>query len=453
MRRYGSSTGRRVTRGLIRAVGLIVLAALAASGCAPGSVDMPGGATPTATRPASISVSRSTPGVEAAASPTATPRPASLTVWWPAPLAVEAESGAGEALARQVAAYEAAQGITVNIRTKKPDGAGGIHETLFGASQVAVGAMPDLVLVQYGELTRLVDDRLAQPFTSSLLPVADIMNAAQSLGIVQGTLYGIPFALEVQHAAYRAAALPSPPEAPDELLDSGQRYVFPGRAVRNVSPTFLAMYVAEGGRLTAEDGTPSLDRAPLLRALQFFEQGVENGQFDASMLEYADALQYWSQFMSGRADIVQVDSSTYLAQRAGGMPSSGPSAVGASRAPMPGDSPPVMVEGWIFAITATEPGRRQQALDFVAWLMDSANQGALTEALGVLPSRRAALETWDDIEYAAFVGDLLAGRAAPPVEVVNIGIAAALNTAFEAVLTGRATAENAAQAALASVAG
>lgn len=445
------SAGQRVMAGMVGAAALALLAALATAGCAASAPETDIRAGPTATH--SIAAARATTGVAAAASPTPTVRPASLTVWWPAPLAVESESGAGEALARQVAAYESAQGITVNIRTKKPDGPGGIHETLYGASQVAVGAMPDLVLVQYGELTRLVLDRLAQPFTASLLPVADIMNAAQSLGIVQGTLYGVPFALEVQHAAYRVAALPNPPRTPDELLESGQRYVFPGRAVRNISQTFLAMYVAEGGRLFTEDGIPSLDREPLLHALQFFEKGVENGQFDSSALEYADALQYWSQFMSGRVDMVQVDSSTYLAQRAGGMPSSGPSAVGASRAPMPGDTPPVMIEGWIFAITATEPGRRQQALDFVAWLMDSANQGALTEALGVLPSRKAALETWDDVEYASFIGDLLAGRAAPPVETIDPGIAAAMSTAFEAVMTGRATAENAAQAALASVAG
>ncbi|MCC7207669.1 MAG: extracellular solute-binding protein [Anaerolineae bacterium] len=443
----GAAKGRTRVAGLLA---LVALLAWAIAGCATDQAT-PGRIPPTVT-PALLSA-RMTPAIVAAASPTPTPRPASLTVWWPAPLAIEAESGAGGILARQIAAYEAAQGITVNVRTKKPDGPGGIHETLFGASQVAVGAMPDLALVPYGEMTLLVQDRLAQPFTASLLPVTDIMNAAQALGIVQGTLYGVPFALEVQHAAYRAAALPNPPHTSEELLESGQRYVFPGKAVRGVSPTFLAMYVAEGGRLSDEDGAPILDGAPLLRALQFIEQGVEGGQFDASALDYADALQYWSQFMGGRADMVQVDSTTYLAQRAGGMPSSGPSAVGASPVPMPGDAPPVMVEGWVFAITATEPGRRDQALDFVAWLMDSANQGALTEALGVLPSRRAALQTWDDADYAAFVGELLAGRAVPPVEIVDPDIAAAMTTAFEAVLTGRATAENAAQAALAGVGG
>lgn len=403
--------------------------------------------------PATMTASPS-PASSPTTAPTSTPSRGSgeLTIWWPAPLAVDQDSTAGEMLARQRMEYESLRGVRITIRTKRADGPGGMFETLLSASRVAPAAVPDLVLVQHGELLRLVNNRLARPVNLISLPFDDLFEAGLVLGQAQGEQYGIPYALEIQHAVYRSAALSTPPRTLETLLRSGERYLFPARATRGVNPTFLAMYVAAGGRVADEDGSPVIDREPLVRVLSYFERAVASGTAGAALLEYATTMQYWSQFMTGQVNIVQIDSTTYLAQRAGGMPSTGPSAVAAAPLPMIGAAAPTIIDGWVWAVTATELGRQEQALDLLRWLMEASHQGTFLEALGILPSRRASLALWSDHEYVPFVEELLSRPPAPLPDILDLELGNALQDALEAVLTGRESAESAADDAVAQLA-
>ncbi len=387
--------------------------------------------------------------------PTPTPMPGqspdAVVIWWPAPLYPEDNAEALAVLREQTQDYEATQGWAIVIRVKRAEGPGGIFETLQAGSLVAPAAMPDLTLVQHGELAKMVAAKLIQPVDMRALAVDDLFSASTMLGQLQKVQYGIPYVLETQHIAYRSATIPAPPLTLDDLLALRQPYLFPARAVKGVNATFLAQYTAAGGRVADATGAATLDRAPLLEVLDYYEKSVQAEIVTPSLLDYSSASQYWSQFMIGKTALVQVDSTTFLSQRAGGMPSAGPSAVDVSPLPLPAENLLTMIDGWVWVITATDSDRKARALDVVAWFMNVNHQGALAQKLGVLPSRRSALKTWTDDSYVPFIEPLLERNVAPLPDSVNPAIATALQDAFENVLYHRKSSENAADEAMAKI--
>jgi ABC-type glycerol-3-phosphate transport system substrate-binding protein len=337
------------------------------------------------------------------------------------------------------------------IRVKRAEGPGGIFETLQAGSLVAPAAMPDLALVQHGELAKMAAAKLIQAVDMRALAVDDLFSASTMLGQMQNAQYGVPYVLETQHIAYRSAGIPAPPLTLDDLLALRLPYLFPARAVKGLNATFLAQYTAAGGRVTDATGVATLDRAPLLEVLRYYEKSIQAETVTPSLLDYSSATQYWSQFMMGKAALVQVDSTTFLAQRAGGMPNTGPSAVGVSPLPLPAENLLTMIDGWVWVITTTDVDRRARALEVIAWFMNPDRQGALARSLGVLPSRRAALRTWAGDSYVSFVEPLLERNPAPLPDSVNAAIATALQDAFENVLYHRKSSEVAADEALAKI--
>ncbi len=117
------------------------------------------------------------------------------------------------------------------------------------------------------------------------------------------------------------------------------------------------------------------------------------------------------------------------------------------------DRPTVPVgRGWVLALVTREPRRQAAALRLLQWLVSPENNGALTQAVRVLPGRSAALSTWDQADpYTGFIREQLAdAQAPPPTSVLNI-VGPPLRKAIEDVLAGRATPTDAAQTAVTSL--
>jgi len=105
----------------------------------------------------------------------------------------------------------------------------------------------------------------------------------------------------------------------------------------------------------------------------------------------------------------------------------------------------------MWALSTPDPDRQAAALEFLGWIMRAEYQAALSQALGRLPSQRAALRLWDDAVYVPLADRLL--NAAAPIlpEDVNSSVASALQEALEAVLRREQTPEDAAAAAALAV--
>lgn len=345
-------------------------------------------------------------------------------------------------LRAQIEDFQNAHGLLVQWRAKRLNGAGGIMSTLRTASAVAPGALPDLVLLRREQLLIAVDTGLIYP-PDDLLAVTTtggIYNQALALGQVNGTLYGIPYTVTIQHSVYRESLFNTPPTSFAAVLDAAQPFAFPAAPTEGVSQTVLLQYLAAGGRLAAEDGSPLLDEEPLAAVLAFYEAAVADELLAEEALAYQSTLDYWADFLSGELGLAVIDSNTYLGSL-GQVPNVSVAPIWTSE-----DSTPLTtLDGWLWAITTTDPDRQAQAAVFLDWIMQADRQASLAQNLGRLSSR-----PWDDDVYSQLVRELLDSEQLIVADEINAALASTLQNALLAVLNGEASASEAAAAAVAA---
>src|SRR5260221_4567051 len=368
--------------------------------------------------------------------PTQTP----VLIWWPAELYPTQKSPAASVIAGELNGYQKATGTTVTIRVKRNDGVGSIYEALSSGSVAAPSVMHDLALKRSDDLIKAVGGKLIEPLDLKALSMDDLYPSGFALGQVNGIQYGLPFALEVEHTVYRTAAFTSPPRSTTDLINTGQPLLFAAATAKGVNRTFLQQYLAARGTQADSNGAPTLDAAALREVLRYYEQAVSDRIVGPTLLVYTDAAQYWPDFLAGKINVVVIDSTTYLAQQ--------PALANVGIEPVlmttqVSASPISSVDGWLWVVTTPNPNRQARALSVLGWFMAPDHQGAFTQAFGVLPSRRTAFTAWTDTKYAAFAGTLLGAKAAPPPDLIDSVVAAALQKAFEDVLSGRKTSDEA----------
>jgi ABC-type glycerol-3-phosphate transport system substrate-binding protein len=387
-----------------------------------------------------------TPTLAPTGDPTARP-PATLRVWFPEPLAPADDETAAEALAEQFSAFQSANpDVQIDFRLKSTADVGGIMATLRSASAVAPSALPDLTLLRHSDLVAAAQEGLIEPLEANGLGAAlgDLHPIVARIGDVDGTLYGIPYNLEIQHLAYtsQAAALDSWDFA--AILDARADFLFPAGRTSTLSETFLAQYRAASGTLDSDD--LALDAAALRRVLRFYESAVNDSLIDPIVLEYVSPDDYAAELAAGSVRAGVVTSSTYLRMRANG--------ADLRYAPIPteaGDGATV-VDSWLLVVTTANAERQTLTLRLVDWLLDPDRQGAYNAAIHMLPSQRRSLRGWQDPAYVAFV-DALLNRATLPLDDGESAVAArVLQSAFASVIAGRRSAQEAAQDVMAQLA-
>jgi multiple sugar transport system substrate-binding protein len=88
-------------------------------------------------------------------------------------------------------------------------------------------------------------------------------------------------------------------------------------------------------------------------------------------------------------------------------------------------------------------------MEFMAQLMSPEALGTWNLAAGYLPTRQAAMDTWDEEDsYTRFASQLLETAHPRPRMANYTQVAAALQKAIEDVITGAATPEEAAAQAI-----
>ncbi len=436
-----------------RRIALTLLAGLSLAACA-GRSAAPG--MPTLAPTPGVQASHEQPvALAQIVTPTPTPTPASpsvaprpdIVVWWPVELLRGPAPAVDEGLSARFDAFQEDHSLTLLVRTKRSEGAGGIMSTLRTASRVAPDALPDLALMTRANMRLAVEDGLLYPL-ESLLPATltgSLYRQARALGEVDDALYGVAYTLETQHVAYRQATFQEPPTTFEAVLQAGQPFAFPAGDERGVGDTLLIQYVAAGGRVASEDGSPLLEEAPLLAVLTFYQQAVEAGLLGPDVLDYRSAADYWDLFLSGALGLAQVDSTTYLAA-SGQVPN-----VAAAPVPTQGGQPLTTLRGWLWVLTTPDPDRQARAVEFLTWMMEEENHAAFARLLGRLPAQPAALRAWQRGAYGRLTGQLLEGQALILAGEVNPTVAASLQAALLAVLNGQQTAQQAAAEAVAAV--
>lgn len=364
--------------------------------------------------------------------------PTRMMVWWPENLAPITNEEASAVLAGHLADYERSQdSVNVEIRLKQAQDVGGIMETLRTASAVAPGALPDLTLIRREDLLAAVQAGLIQSLEGrvSSAIIGNLHSTTLALGQVDDQLYGLPYALEVEHLAYHSLTN-SGSWRFESLLSREAPFVFPANRVNGVNDVFLVQYLDAGGTF-AEDGTINADA--LRDTLAFYEEAIAAGIVDPAVLDYSAPANYRRDLASGAISAAVVTSSVYLEMLAEGQ------TLDYGLIPTASGEPATVLNGWMWVVTTPDADRQALAVTFLDWMLDAERQGEYNEAVHLLPSQYTALRRLVNPAYARFVERLL-DNATLPLDENHAGPRArALQNALTAVLLGARTADEATQ--------
>ena len=367
------------------------------------------------------------------------PGPQRLAVWWPETLAPLDNDTAAEVLSEQLSAFQSENtSVNVQFRLKRVEDVGGIMSTLRTASAVAPGALPDLTLLRRDDLLIAAQAGLIQPLGNRLSPAVleDLQEVAIELGSIGGELYGLPYTLEVLHVAYPPSTAVLPATSYDVLLSERVPFVFPAGRTSGINNVLLLQYLAGGGALS-DTGTLVVDAGALQSTLAFYEQAVELGVVDPSVLEYVSPSDYIGLMASADTGLGAVSSNLYLELVDSGID------LRAAAIPTESGHPQTVVDGWMWVLTTSDADRQTQALRFLNWMLDANRQASYTSVIHMLPSQRTALRQLGYPEYVTFVSELFDNAILPLTETESGAAARAMQTALASVLTGQRTAEEA----------
>lgn len=365
--------------------------------------------------------------------------PTRLSIWWPEPLAPLDNGDAVDILSEQISAFQMAQGnVEVELRWKNEADPGGILSTLATASPVAPGALPDLTLLRRSDLLTAARAGLIYPLEGKVPSaiLGDLYSRALQLGQIDNALYGLPYALEIQHMAYHGEALSWTFE---DILANETHFVFPVGSEADLNDLFFAQYLAAGGP-PPSGGTLNLDQEALLNTLSFYEQAVNREIIDRGVLAYLSANDYLPELASGALSAGMIHSTDYLTLVTAG--------ANISFGPIPTSTGALTstLDGWMWVLTTPNADRQALAVRFLNWMLNADRQGTYTQTVHMFPSQRSALQRWGESPYNTFIRDVMANATLPLAESDGGSIARALQSAFTGVISGQLRAADAAQA-------
>lgn len=434
--------GNRARWLIIAALMLWGALALLLSGCdvsspLPPSVTRVPTNTPTPSRPTPLPTEGAPPP----------PSVITLTIWTTDAFSPTQVITSGRLVIQQVTAFQASHPqVRLRFIRKKPYGKGGILDYLLTTGAVVPELLPDLVTIDADELGTAVQMGLVQPLDALLPPdlIADLYPFASQAGTFDGHLYGLLFQADLDHAVYDTRKLSSPPATWSDVLSASLPYLLPaGSQSGLIHDSFLIQYLAVSQGSGDRSEEPFLDQESLAEVLQFYQDGITAGIFPPKMLEYHSTDQTWRDFLAGQGALAQVSAHRYLAER-NRAPDSAP-------APIPArDGPAAPIgRGWAWALVTSDPTRQSLAVDWMVQWMAPELHAAWNGATGYLPTCQSALAMSGEIDdYRSFIHQQLL-TAQPRPRLPNAArVAAALQKAVEAVITGTMTPEEAAAQAI-----
>ncbi|MEM7345837.1 MAG: extracellular solute-binding protein, partial [Chloroflexota bacterium] len=190
--------------------------------------------------------------------------------------------------------------LDLELLLRKPTGKGGTLDFLRTAKEVAPDVLPDIAIINATELGQAYDQNLIQPLDGRLdrSIAQDLLPAARRVGTIDDVLVGIPLGLEMEHTVYNTLDFETPPLQWTDILSSNTKYLFPAKGVNGlVNDLTLSLYFSTGGVFLDDQGDATLDEQALENVLTFYQQALENGIIDATLLETATTEELWPLYL------------------------------------------------------------------------------------------------------------------------------------------------------------
>lgn len=369
-----------------------------------------------------------------------------LTVWWPDVLLPDAEGEIGELIEAQTAAFvETQNDVQIVNRQRLVGRVGGVVATIRAGRRIAPDALPDLTLVQRQDLSTLLQLQTLQSLEGRVTSaLTGDLGPALGLGQVDGTLYGLPYVLDLSHVIYRPqAGIDYTSWRFDDVLARNETFTFPASAQNRLNNTVLLQYLAAGGTLDAE-GELSLDEEALMEVLSFYERASDNQIIDGFALNYTSPSAYLDDFLSGDLLGGIFNSTIYLQQ------SLVDPSLGIAPLPMPDGQNASILDGWMWVLTSTDPDKQEIAVAYINWMMSTQQLSAYAQTAQRLPALQSILDALvaDELVAADYVALL---DETTLVTTATGTVASAIQDALVSVLTAELTAAEASERALAQI--
>lgn len=376
--------------------------------------------------------------------PTATlPANIHLTVWVPPQFSPYDETESSALLTGQFKSFMTANPlVNLDIRVKAASGAGNILDALIYASQVAPDALPSLVLLSRSDLEQAAEKGLLQPIEeiSTTIDESDWYGFAQSMGIVQGTAYGLPFAADALGLVYRDASLTSNQPDWNEVTVQLDSLVFPA-ADQSVQTT-LALYLSAGGSVQDPQGQAFIDLDALTLTLDAYQQGLNTGLLSPDLLEVQGDDQAWELFESSNAEGVITWTSRQL-QNSGELK--------LALLPTLGASSVTLAKGWVWCLVEQDALKKQYAGLLIEDLVSPEFLREWAPLSGYLPVRPSSITAWENMVTEDTINKILMSAQLRPntsqVSTFNNGI----KTAVQEVLSNQSQPADSAKKAVDSL--
>lgn len=369
-------------------------------------------------------------------------QPITLTLWTTADISPRSELPGGSALLELLNNFDNSNpAIHLYIELKTITDGGGSLNYLRTGRDVAPAILPDLILLPTNQLAVAAGEGLIFPL-DGLLPaptLSDLYPVADTLGRVDGTMYGYPFAIaNLQHLVFTAG---QPPTTWLSLFSqSEQSFIFPVASPFGAEMV-LQFYLAAGGSLGSAS-QPTLQLEPLVQALEQMNLAVTNGAINSTIANLTSLEQSWQQLASNPAGIAQTSANQFLSQQ--------PAGITYLYAPLPAPFAP-LVTGWSWAISTPDPARQQVAADLLNWLAESQHLATWSQQGFFIPSRPTALAAWTiEQGYINFLQAELQ-KAQPYPAGVTPALLSALSNAAADVILQIATPQQAAEIAITTI--
>jgi ABC-type glycerol-3-phosphate transport system substrate-binding protein len=401
--------------------------------------------------------------------PTSTPEPQpaipTLRLWLPEELNPYGSGPGADILRQQLAEFNGSHtDLQVDVAVKKIYGRGGMLDYLRTAKEAVPSILPDLIVVGASDLETMVSSDYIQPL-DGLLPsslATDLFPFAVEMGLVtkQGddepSTMGFVIGADMQHMVYRTDLISSPPISWTGIITPPIPFIFPAGGInQQVNDATLIQYMAAGGKVTDQEGNPTLDERAMIRLLTFYSNCTNTGAISpTAVLSIKDADQSWERFKAGEGAIAVVNANSYWPEvTAGAIDEPLVTTIAAASVPTRDGYPFTIVrDGWAMALVAQDPDRQALAMTLLNWLTTPDNNAEWTQAAGYLPSTRSALRMWavSGVERGALRNMLEAALPAPSPDVLAV-VGPIMQTAVEGVLTKTVSPQEAARAAVQSL--
>lgn len=354
-----------------------------------------------------------------------------LTVWVPQDLDPTAGTPFGEALIDLLADFDQEYpDIQVEVERKRISGPGGMLSYLRTAPPVAPDILPDLVMMDRENAVIALNENLIIPLSavSDDFDSDTLYPAAAEIARAGSDLISWPYLLEVQHLIYRKSIFVRPPCDFNTVLAARVPLEFAAAPLTGVNQTTLQQYLASGGRLVDEDGTPVLDATVLTSLLTFYGTALDTGILNPAVFQYSTTSEIWGRYADRLNNLAVVSSTLVLTEQT--------EVENTAYCPIPTATGEAfsIVKSWSWMITTRDERRQEAVLSLLTFMADPVVQGNFTRASGWLPSQPEALAVWGEGPYTAFAANLLEAGIARPSSELQTRVGRSLQLALEDVL-------------------